>query len=365
MIQYLKRLFGLTSNIDLYENERLKIANQISEINKKYLVQRKTQLTFLIIIYTFLLVMSYIEIFSNMPKDTEDGEVMYYVSRVGTGFIAIKTLQWIMIILSRYFWNNYKLSSRFMISSYFISVILPLVMFYIPYGTIINELMIQTAIYGLLLLIIMQSLQPMIFLVHNIIMSSNSLARYYKNTQEFRIVSSLFCAFYIPFVIMIFGILFQIDGAMSFNLDELQFTYDYKIIGLCVTYLTLIIMPTLINNKYQQIVYYLTCIPFLILLYIILKNHGNNMFEIYGQGFINNIFVGMFVSDSLIMSITSFAKRQDSESPHNLYDNNNTNNDTNTIELVSEDLTSTMRYDHLDNNHNNTERERELSDNLR
>jgi len=348
MIQYLKRLVGLTNSIELYEYERLKISEQISEINKKYLVQRKTQLTFLIIMYTLLLAVTYIESFSSMPQEKDDDEILYYASRVGIGFICIGTLQWLMIILSRYYWNDYKLSSRFMISSYLISVNAPLIIFYIPYGTIINELAVQPFVFGIISGIAISSLQPLILLIHNVITSSNSLARYYKNTQEFRIVSSICCAFYLPFIVMLFGVLFQVDGVLNFDMYEMKMTYNYKIIGLCVTYLTLILVPTLINNKYQQIIYYLTCIPFLTLLYIILDKYGINMFVLYGKGIINNIFVGMFVSDSLVMSITSYSIKYNTESPHDLYDNDNANDKNNMIQLVS-NLGSNDRYNQLDN----------------
>jgi hypothetical protein len=50
-----------------------------------------------------------------------------------------------------------------------------------------------------------------------------------------------------------------------------------------------------------------------------MSEYDVNIFKMYLQGFANNIHIGMFINDAIIISVTTFSENKHNDSPHNLY----------------------------------------------
>jgi small-conductance mechanosensitive channel len=124
----LRRLCSVTNNMTVDVDEDKRIYYNVHNKNKKYLVQRKTQLIFMIIIYTISLSYTLYTVITEMQITYDDNtiqQISYYSWRIILVFFcSINEISLILLICARYFWNEYKISNRLVLLSYFIRLIL-------------------------------------------------------------------------------------------------------------------------------------------------------------------------------------------------------------------------------------------------
>jgi hypothetical protein len=286
-MECLKRFCGLTRFIDPNEGERLSLFNYPNKIHN-YLLQRKTQLS----IFVFLALANGIyglvqEIISF--KDVETYSFAYYLSVVNIILCTLFLVSSFLLLLARYFWNSFKISCFLVFASYFIRIFAILILFFIPYDF---DFVVNALISLILLVYLFNTLQPLIFVIHNIITVSNNFYLMFKN-KDFRLLSILFCAFYLPLLYLACGAIFQTENIVLQDINH----YLYI---LPILYTLILMTPFLTNNKYTFIFVYILYIPFLILLYICLKEFDIDILTIYIQGYINNLFVNIFVCDLIV-----------------------------------------------------------------
>jgi hypothetical protein len=175
---------------------------------------------------------------------------------------------------------------------------------------------------------------PTVLLVHNIISTSNDLANTFPETPEFKISTCVLFIFYIPSILLLFGILLQSDAIIKSMLD-ISSSYNYLLVGVLICYLGFITFPLIIKGKNGYILKYICQIPFIVLMYFMLDNY--NMYTIYTliSSFIESIYLTIFISDTLIMTITNFSKNDMLKSPHNLYCGDNIDFINNSTEMAN------------------------------
>jgi hypothetical protein len=123
-MQFCKRICLPISYTKPTDTELTKISytySNIGNLNKQVLVQRKTQLSVIV----FICVLSNCYSIKEYTDMSNDSSVINQVSKyVMLGFVCLDIIKTTLLAMSLYFWNNYKISSRCIISTYCIQFIL-------------------------------------------------------------------------------------------------------------------------------------------------------------------------------------------------------------------------------------------------
>ena len=311
------------------------------EFNKKWLVQRKTQLSFIIVMYLISLIAVTAALATSMPQQVGDNmttTASYYYYRVKLGFTAPIWLCWGVLVLARFYWNNYQVSSRVVLASYLLKVITPIFILFVPFRDYFDSemstsnVLIQVGILALLLQIAFQSLLPALFIAHTSMANANSLSILY-NSPEFKIVSATFGVFYIPIILISFGVIFQIDSTLSaIKSGNMNQGYDYKIVGIMILYILGLSSPVVlsyraISYRWSSVITFCIYFPLLVILILFAEKYGysfGDLVQFYFNGYVSGIYTNLFVTDVLVTVVTTCAGRNEHNNkveldPRNLY----------------------------------------------
>jgi len=381
LIETLKRWFTclgcLTSRYFPTHGEEQMLSSKLSPFNKKYLVHRKSRLLY-VCIFTFCTTMallsdnikivketkipprrqtsnsfnqtnlltSYSSIYSNATNDdyysaehTQDiveSYAEYYSSRVNIGFAVIRLLVCLLLLAARLLWNHYKISSKLVISGLCFQIILQMFVYFVPYRDLVigddNHLSLgeQASIFLYLFYWTKDFIYTIILLPQNMISNASALANAYPKNPEFKIASVAVNIVYVPMVIVIFGLLFQIlsayEAIAAGDLDEAP--YDWRVFGLMLSYIGTLVIPFAIisqsDRKKQMIGLGLHYSSLLVTLILGIACFGDfisipDIFSIIVNGYTASLFNQVAIRDALICAVASFSVSEDDESPHNLY----------------------------------------------
>lgn len=292
----LYRSCGCTSKVILTLNETKLIPPQTADLIARYMAQRKTQLTIVIISSLVDVIVSYYDAVNAMNTVYDDDTMNienYYTSRIDLGFTcSILLIRLVLLLAARYYWDRYVLSSRLVVACYIIYTILPMAILYVPYKKLINddEFVVSGLIFFVFLQIFKDRFLSACLLIHNLLSTATGLT----GPKEYAAIAKAILIFYIPIVLLLAAFLFQVEGFLT--------DYDYSIVAIVIIYITAIMMVS--HNKYVIITRYVLLTVFLILLYLTLQDHGVNILELYFHGIIDQIFLSIFMRDVLVMIVT-------------------------------------------------------------
>ena len=135
---------------------------------------------------------------TSMPQQVGDNmttTASYYYYRVKLGFTAPIWLCWGALVLARFYWNNYQVSSRVVLASYLLKVITPIFILFVPFRDYFDSemstsnVLIQVGILASLLQIAFQSLIQL-FSSHTHRWQMPILCQWYTIPQSFRLFQS-------------------------------------------------------------------------------------------------------------------------------------------------------------------------------
>jgi hypothetical protein len=199
------------------------LSTKLSDWNKKYLVHRKSRLTF---VFLFMLMATLTTLINNIlvlptthatPVDDDNTQAVirsyaqYYTTRVNLGFDSVRTFTCLIILLARITWHNYKISTRLIMFAYGFQIFFPMIIYFVPYRNLFldgnNSLSIgvQGAIFLYILYLSKNFVYLIALLPQNMISNANSLSYTYPNTPEFKIAAVTVNIIYVPLVVIWFN----------------------------------------------------------------------------------------------------------------------------------------------------------------
>lgn len=325
-MQCLKRTFLPVFNTNLSQYEISKLPENMELINKQYLAQRKTVLSIVMFFYILADVYDVYYCF-NIRLTNNETKVIGFIDIL---FVALHLISTIMVCAARYHWNNYRISSKFVIAVYFAIIIAPVTVLFVPYNQIlindstIDNFFTNMEIASIMIPIAYNMIIPCIAMIQNIFSCSRSLANIYDRTKEFKIAIFVMIIFYLPIFLIVIGVAYQADAMIqTFLLNDSP--YDILIIVFMFMYMFHMIVPVFIKGRWQQLSQLCSGIPLIIILYMFSLKYEFSIWQFFIRSFISSLFTNTFVSDSLITIVTSFnTPAINVNTPHNLYVVDNT-----------------------------------------
>lgn len=162
------------------------------------------------------------------------------------------------------------------------------------------------------------------------ISNASSLCYVYPNSPEFKIAVVAVNIIYVPIIVVIFGLLFQIaSGAKALINENVNTPYDWRVFGLMIAYLGTLLIPMITFSQYNVkkrflglVLYYCSLVIIVVLGMIVLIPFipSDELVSIYFSGYSASLLNEVTVSDALICAVASFSKNDtDDKAPHNLY----------------------------------------------
>lgn len=325
-MQCLKRTFLPVFNTNLSQYEISKLPENMELINKQYLAQRKTVLS--IVMFFYILTNTNLVYLCTQLQMNDD--ITKIVGSIIILLTVLSLVSTIMVCAARYHWNNYKISSWFVIAMYFTIVIAPIAVLFVPYNqllssdSIVENFFTNMKVTSTIAELTYGMVVPSVMMIQNILSCSRSLANIYDKTKEFKIAIFIMIIVYLPIFLIVIGVAYQADAMIQFFMNG-EFSYDILIIIFMFTYMFHMFAPIFIKGSWQQLAQLCTGIPLIIIAYTISLKYDVSLIQLFIRSFIASLFTNAFVSDSLITIVTSFnTPAINVNTPHNLYVVDNT-----------------------------------------
>lgn len=338
--EVLKRLFCPSSiaSASAGEARLLEAAGVKSEMGAKYLAQRKTLLTAVILTQLGVLASQlwtqivFIRNLNNASEASEASEASASFDARPYGNILIgllvvysayAALVVALVIVARRRWPSHEASSRYLVAGYALKVLLPAALFFVPYDNLVAA-EVSVYIYGGLVSFAVAMIMPDILTVQTITMRSNDLTSSFVEVRGFRVVFYAMMMFYIPAFIVLCGIAFQyrfVENAGAGADGTSAARYDMRIFPFMAVYLAYLLAPNQITEeafdaapacckrvfgtapKLRAATRAALCIPTVVLLYFIARDIKINLFTNFAVGYLESTFLGVAISDALIRMV--------------------------------------------------------------
>ena len=162
------------------------------------------------------------------------------------------------------------------------------------------------------------------------ISACNILAYVYPKYTEFHIVSASINVIYIPIIVILFGLVFQIlSGYEAAQAGKVNLKYDWRIFGIMVSYVASLLIPMTLFSQtnpkkhfFGYLLYNFATIVWIIIVSVVLAEFIPIifLFNQLMQGYTSSLFNSVVVADTLICITTSNSlQRDDKNGPYNLY----------------------------------------------
>ena len=310
-------------------NETDNLNDAICEYNKKYLVKRKSKITFVICFMSAIYAYTFYNLYASMPTSLGEtiencpypfdllgdlggllgdvsktcNDILYYKIRVELGMHSFQIIPILLLMFARYYWNHYKLSTRAVITSYFLKVLFPFVLLFVPLryieiGGDLNDYIQILIMLFITAYLVYTSLLPIALLFHNLVFTSNSLWETYQLSPEFKIASMTIMVIYSQLVVLVIGIGFQIDGFYSYwKFGYSSKYYDWTIVAILFCYICLLMIPFYIKPnvlafrkiRLKTLLDYIFFIPFIIFVLVLFEKY-TDVFEMFLSTLVASIF---------------------------------------------------------------------------
>lgn len=258
-----------------------------------------------------------------------------------------------LIICARYYWSDFKVSSKFIISALVSQICLPEIVLWVAYGDTplwlnMNSILEELDEVRLLLTQALYYLQPVVMLPHGIIFCSKELSEIYETFPEFGLGASVLFIFYLPFYLFLLGLAFQLDSlgvtlktmlkafckyGSIFEGPEIKLkdSYDFLLAGIFLLYTLVLCIPIYmiafdlkLSKKQKMIGKALTILCLLgvaVMGVFVALRYNFDFASAIVQGLFSGSITGLSMTDLLITLVKYFTRRdaKGSASPHNLF----------------------------------------------
>jgi hypothetical protein len=155
---------------------------------------------------------------------------------------------------------------------------------------------------------LLSSVLPNLLLIQSVLSTSNSFILAFPQSYDFRLISQILLAVYIPIYTIAIGILFQFDLVLGYP------TIPW-LISFWIVYTISLFLPYFTQNWTRTVIESVLALVLIVIFHQVCDRHGygTNLVDYIFRGLTNYLFLTTVISDYLISRVFSNRHRQESE----------------------------------------------------